>query len=323
MPIISIIVPVYKVEDHLNRCVESVLAQTFSDFELILVDDGSPDGCPVLCDHWATQDTRIRVIHKENGGLSDARNVGFEASQGEWITFIDSDDYVHPAMIQALYDAVQAYGVKVSACGFVRTGGEPLEDSQDLTAKLWSAEDYYLQQYVVATVACCKLYHRSVVLPYPKGKLHEDEFVTYRILFDSERIAVLDAALYGYYQNPLGIMRSAQLHTKKALDKHDALLEQFLFMRGCINGKPEIFARNCYLNLCVSLYSIDRDCEAYCQLVDRAKLSYSLLSPYLNRYDRMYLYLLRIPGACNWIIKNDFEPVQNIIRRVLFWKYRS
>lgn len=205
MPTISVIVPVYKVEDYLDRCVESILSQTFTDFELILVDDGSPDNCPAMCDSWAKKDSRIKVIHKENGGLSDARNVGFEASCGEWISFVDSDDYIHPAMLQALYDAVQKFKVKVSICGFKRTQGESLEENPDLTANLWSAEDLYMQRNVNATVAWGKLYHCSVVLPYPVGKLHEDEFVTYRILFACEQMAVIDAELYGYYQNPTSI----------------------------------------------------------------------------------------------------------------------
>lgn len=230
MPIISVIVPVYKVEDYLDRCVESILAQTFTDFELILVDDGSPDNCPAMCDAWAEKDSRIKVIHKENGGLSDARNVGFAASCGEWISFIDSDDYVHPAMLQALHDAVQKFDVKVSSCGFIRTEGESLERDQALEAKLWSAEDFYMQRNVNATVAWGKLYHRSVVLPYPVGKLHEDEFVTYRILFACEQIAVLDAALYGYYQNLQGIMNCAW--SSKRLDVFDAFQEQINYFKG-------------------------------------------------------------------------------------------
>ena len=207
MPTISVIVPVYKVEEYLDRCVESILAQTFTDFELILVDDGSPDNCPAMCDAWEEKDSRIKVIHKENGGLSDARNVGFADSCGEWITFIDSDDYVHPQMLQALFDAAQKFDVKVSACGFTRTKGEPLEQKQDLTANLWNAEDLYMQRNVNATVAWGKLYHRSVVLPYPVGKLHEDEFVTYRILFKSANVAMIDAGLYAYFHNPRSIMQ--------------------------------------------------------------------------------------------------------------------
>lgn len=206
MPKMTVIVPVYKVEAYLDRCVKSILDQTFEDFELILVDDGSPDGCGAMCDAWAEKDSRIKVIHKENGGLSDARNAGFAVAEGEWITFIDSDDYVHPAMLEALYKAVMEHGVKVSACGFVKTEGEPLEEIPEPAAKIWSAEDFYLQRNVNATVAWGKLYHRSVVLPYPVGKLHEDEYVTYRILFGCGSVAVLDSAMYGYYHNPESIM---------------------------------------------------------------------------------------------------------------------
>lgn len=227
MSTISVIVPAYKVEDYLDRCVKSILAQTYKDFELILVDDGSPDNCPAMCDAWAEKDKRIKVIHKENGGLSDARNVGFAASCGEWITFIDSDDYVHPQMLQALYGAAKKYDAKVSVCGFTRTEGEPLEENPDLTANLWSAEDFYMQRNVNATVAWGKLYHRSVVLTYPVGRLHEDEFVTYRILFTCGHVAVLDAALYGYYQNAQGIMKSEW--NPRRLDKLLAYQEQVCF----------------------------------------------------------------------------------------------
>ncbi len=229
MPKISVIVPVYKVESYLDRCVESILAQTFGDFELILVDDGSPDNCPALCDAWAQRDSRIKVIHKENGGLSDARNVGFAASEGQWITFIDSDDYAHPKMLQALYDGATKLGAKVSVCGFSKTRGEPLADPTELTATLRPAEDFYLQRNVNATVAWGKLYHRSVVLPYPKGKLHEDEFVTYRILFGCGNVAVIDAALYGYYQNPESIMQSRW--SPRRIDAIEAFQEQMDYFR--------------------------------------------------------------------------------------------
>lgn len=256
MPKISVIVPVYKVEQYLDRCVESILAQTFADFELILVDDGSPDNCPALCDAWAEKDSRIKVIHKENGGLSDARNAGFAIAKGEWITFIDSDDYVHPAMLQALYDAVMELGVKVSACGFIKTQGEPLEETP-LEAKLWSAEDFYMQRNVNATVAWGKLYHRDVVLPYPKGKLHEDEYVTYRILFACGKIAVIDGALYGYYQNPGSITKSNW--NPRRLDVLTAFLQQIAFFKE--NGYREcrrLRERICLENAADQLYCIEQ-----------------------------------------------------------------
>ena len=102
-PLLSIIVPVYDVERYLPKCIGSILAQTFTDFELILVEDGSPDNCPALCDAAAEKDARIRVIHQKNGGLSAARNAGLDAARGEWIGFVDSDDYIAPEMYEALY----------------------------------------------------------------------------------------------------------------------------------------------------------------------------------------------------------------------------
>ena len=105
-PLISVIVPVYKVEDYLERCIESIMAQTYTQLEIILVDDGSPDGCPQLCDSLAKKDKRIRVIHQKNGGLSDARNTGLDTCRGKKICFVDSDDYVSPDYIETLYEAM-------------------------------------------------------------------------------------------------------------------------------------------------------------------------------------------------------------------------
>ena len=120
MPIISVIVPVYKVEPYLARCVDSILAQTYTDFELILVDDCSPDNCGAMCDAYAEQDKRIRVIHKKNGGLSDARNVGIEFAKGDYITFIDSDDLVHPQTFELLMQSLKKSEAEISMCGFQR-----------------------------------------------------------------------------------------------------------------------------------------------------------------------------------------------------------
>ena len=120
--LISVIVPVYKVEKYIHRCVDSILAQTFTDFELILVDDGSPDNCGMICDEYALKDNRIHVIHKENGGLSDARNAGidwaFEHSNSEWITFIDSDDWIHSRYLEKLYQTVNQFDCQISVCGY-------------------------------------------------------------------------------------------------------------------------------------------------------------------------------------------------------------
>ena len=114
--LISVIVPVYKVEKYLKRCVDSILAQTYPCLEVILVDDGSPDGCPAICDEYAREDRRVRVIHKENGGLSDARNAGIDAAKGKFLGFVDSDDYVHPRFYELLLQALKEEGADIAGC---------------------------------------------------------------------------------------------------------------------------------------------------------------------------------------------------------------
>lgn len=237
MPQISVIVPVYKVEPYLHRCVDSILAQTFTDFELILVDDGSPDNCGAICDEYAQKDSRVHVIHQENGGLSAARNAGidwvFENSDSEWLTFVDSDDWIHPRMLEQLYHAVLEYNVEVSICGYEETG----EDNRWTNAvaaqvKLWPVEQFYVEHNVNATVAWGKLYARACFadIRYPVGKIYEDEYVTYRILFQFEQVAVIDVPMYAYFVNPEGITKSEW--TVKRLDKLDALIEQISFFEG-------------------------------------------------------------------------------------------
>ena len=189
------------------------------------MDDGSPDHCGAICDEYAQKDPRVRVIHKENGGLSSARNAGIDVARGDWLSFVDSDDYIHPQMLEILLDAVRTAGTKISSCGFVRTAGESLPEEVAPKTEAWTPKDYYLKHCVEATVAWGKLYHRDCFqnIRYPLGKLHEDEFVTYRILFAEPQVAVIPEPLYGYYQNPNGIMGT---WNPKRLDVLEALCKQ-------------------------------------------------------------------------------------------------
>lgn len=235
MPSISVIVPVYKVEPYLRRCVESILTQTFNDFELILVDDGSPDNCGAICDEYAQQDPRVHVIHQQNGGLSAARNAGidwaFTHSSSQWLTFVDSDDWIHPETLGLLHHAAVMKNVNVSVCDFCRLTKPmgPEISASDRTAVLMSPEDFWCKKYVTATIACCKLYRKEAFqgIRYPVGKLHEDEFTTYKLLFAEKQIAVMSAPLYCYFQNPDGIMRSSW--QPKRMDIFAALAEQARF----------------------------------------------------------------------------------------------
>ena len=131
----SIIVPIYKVENYLNQCVDSILGQTFQDFEIILVDDGSPDACPAICDEYAKKDSRIKVVHKENGGLSDARNAGIAVASGEYFIFIDSDDYIQPEMYEALYEAAVKHDADLVVSGISFVGGNIFSQPEDYIEK--------------------------------------------------------------------------------------------------------------------------------------------------------------------------------------------
>lgn len=209
---ISVIVPIYKVEDYLRRCVDSLLGQTYREFELILVDDGSPDGCGTICDAYAAKDPRVRVIHKENGGLSDARNAGLEIAQGDYIAFVDSDDWVSPRYLERLTAGLEATGSDICECEIFRTAGASCpEDISDSAPEIYETlpaleqliADGKFHQYVWN-----KLYRRETIgqIRFPKGKTNEDEFWTYQVFGRAGRVAKIDGVLYHYFQRPGSIM---------------------------------------------------------------------------------------------------------------------
>ncbi len=216
MPKISVIVPVYKVEKYIHRCVDSILNQTFRDFELILVDDGSPDNCGAICDEYAQKDGRVVVIHQENGGLSAARNVGidwaFANSESQWLAFVDSDDWVHPQFLELLYTSAEklhtkiaTYIVKKVDCysGFKRI------DNPALLAK--KPEEVYIYQEGCCggPFACAYLYCKDLFaeIRYPMGKVWEDRATTYKLLFRTSEVSVVEEELYFYFYNPDGISK--------------------------------------------------------------------------------------------------------------------
>ena len=235
MAVISVIVPVYKVEDYIRRCINSILAQSFTDFDLILIDDGSPDKCPEICDSYAKRDTRIHVIHQSNSGLSAARNTGIDwslaNSDSQWLTFIDSDDFVHENMLEMLYQAVIENKTDVSVCRYreVNDSNERHISLEKYSSFVCSPEDFFVNDNVNATVAWGKLYKKKLFesVRYPIGKLHEDEFVTYRVLFQLCKISFVNNQLYYYYQNNGGIMRSSWSPSK--LVGLEAKKEQILY----------------------------------------------------------------------------------------------
>ncbi len=208
---ISVIVPIYNVEQYVEKCVESIMNQTYKDLEIILIDDGSTDGSGNICDEYAIKDSRIRVVHKENGGLSDARNAGIELAKGEFLSFVDGDDYIHPQMLEILYRNLMEQGCDISMCKFCHITEDEIIDTV-LISDLVRKEECSLKALVTNSSeiasACNKLYKRTLFddIRYPKGKLHEDEYVIHELLGKSEGIVISDAQLYFYVKREGSIM---------------------------------------------------------------------------------------------------------------------
>ena len=235
---ISIIVPVYNVEHYLENCIESILNQTFKDFELILVDDGSTDNSGKICDIYEKKDSRIKVIHKNNGGLSSARNTCLDIACGKYVGFVDSDDSIHPKMYEVLYNLIKKYKSDISCCSYKYTYDISSKEYEKLNlnkviemSNIEAIEKLYDKDLGVRLiVAWNKLYNKCLFdnIRYKVGRLHEDEFMAHRILYNSKKITYVDNELYYYLQREGSIM--SQISYKR---KVDALLSKSDRMRFC------------------------------------------------------------------------------------------
>lgn len=217
---ISIIVPIYRVENYIGKCIDSIIRQTYNNLEIILVNDGSPDNCGKICDEYAKLDNRIKVIHKENGGLSDARNVGIEAASGKYIAFVDGDDYIHPQMYELMYNSIIENDADISVCRYKSVKEEESEKYEQINNVEWvvleSDKDKFEYSLgpntiVCFTVAWNKLYKAEIFndICYPYGKIHEDEFTTYKTIERAKKIVYTDNELYYYVQRDGSIMNKA------------------------------------------------------------------------------------------------------------------
>lgn len=234
-PKISVIIPVYNVEKYLYRCVDSVLLQTYKNLEIFLVDDGSPDNCGKICDEYADKDSRIKVIHKENGGLSDARNTAMKVMTGEYVTFVDSDDWVSPYYVENLYLAIEQSGADMSVSWYEDVWTDDKFNIHKpkqgciglLTLTSEDCLERMLYQNKVETMACAKLYKIELItgITFPVGKLYEDLATTYKIIDRSNKIALISNIDYYYFQRDESIQNcefdirkmDAIVHMKKII----------------------------------------------------------------------------------------------------------
>lgn len=257
-PLISIIVPVYNVEDYLDRCVESIVNQTYKNIEIILVDDGSPDNCPRMCDDWTKKDNRIIVIHKENGGQSSARNEALKIAKGDLIGFVDSDDCIDSTMYEKLMDCLNDNNCDIVECTKI--------DFDNQTPKCISIgsgnvlvfnrkeaiEDFIKEKHFKSTV-WNMLLKSSIAknVMFDEGKTHEDILWPYRAYMMAERISYIDYALYYYYQRPNSTMNKE--YSERRFDGLDALEKRAELVK---NDFPDLFhiATKSYLGACMYQY---------------------------------------------------------------------
>ena len=263
-PMISLIVPVYNVEDYLDRCVQSIINQTYDNLEIILVDDGSTDTSSEICDNWKERDNRIVVIHKKNGGLSDARNTGLKTAKGEYIGFIDSDDFINKDMYRVLINTILQSKADIAECRWI-----PFEDKTDLLDKrkteygdivVFSAEEalkeLILERKLKQTVVN-KIYSRHIINTFfPIEKINEDEYWTYHVFGSSKRIAFVDTVLYYYYQRNTSIMHVD--YSIKRLDGVFARKERMCYIK---NNYPRLFSYACLSFLWACFYHYQVICR--------------------------------------------------------------
>jgi glycosyltransferase involved in cell wall biosynthesis len=312
-PLISIIVPVYKVEKYLYKCVDSILNQTYDNLEIILIDDASPDNCPIICDNYAKMDNRIIVIHKENGGVSSARNEGLDIATGQYVTFIDSDDSVEPEMIQFLYDTIQQSGSDIVSCGVITEyeNGQIRKKSKEfdeITLTVEKALDFY--GYYFRNEVYGKLYSRKLF--YGSGRkirFDEDIFIGEDLLFFCQcalhciKITYSSPHYYHYLYRDGGAMRSEfnkkSLTDLNARKKINSLLEDY--------PKAQKSARLRFVEVNIRLIiellhsnSTDQIILKKLRNNIRMNLIDFLLSPYPKKSVKIYSLLVTI--NTNWLL---------------------
>lgn len=281
-PKISIIVPVYKVESYLHKCIDSILAQTFEDFELILIDDGSPDQCGVICDEYANKDRRIRVIHKENGGLSSARNAGIDIAKGDYIGFVDSDDWIEPDMYKLLYEVCKKNDCEIASCSSmihyknrtVVNGTHPLT-IHDKNQAMKAILEGDLYDEVVWT----KLIDRKLLMSirFPEGMVYEDTALTYKIVHKCTKVCSVGAPKYHYIKHENSTMDQAAKDIR--IDAVFIYNEMYQFIAEFYPELKQLVALKLANSSMTILNTISR-----AQNSSQYRKEYNIVSHILNRY---------------------------------------
>lgn len=259
MPKVSIIVPIYNVGQYLTKCIESLINQTLEDIEIILVDDGATDNSTEICDEYALRDNRIKVIHKQNGGLSDARNTGIDVAKGEYLAFLDSDDWIEPNFYEYLYNVIQREQADIVQCDYIEAYNEDIviQFNECIKENMYTGVEaltlLYGPEYIRTVIACSKIYKKElfVGIRFPKGKIHEDEFTTYKLLHKASKVVDSNVKMYYYRQREGSIM--AQGFNEKRLHVVEAWKERINYFN---QYTLEELAQRTESNLCRMLKAL-------------------------------------------------------------------
>ena len=308
-PLVSIVVPVYKVEKYLGECVDSILKQTYTNFELILVDDGSPDRCGELCEDYKKRNEKIQVIHKQNGGLSDARNAGTRIAKGDYITYIDSDDYISEDYLEKLVSAAVKYDADFVQGSYTRetfqsNTGEHIFDPEQAFRKLLTWD-------TVTVYAWAKLYRRSLFdgIEYPVGRLNEDCCTTYKLILRSNKVVCIDDEIYYYRITPNSILTS-KFNVKRfelwgvPEEIHAYLGDQAQSYK----DELEYYTMRIGINLLNDSSTADNDPHilSYQKNITAWLRQYNRHNPYMNkRYRMMIIVATTFPTIYKKILRNN------------------
>ncbi len=313
LPTVTVIVPVYKVEPYLRNCLNSLLNQTFKNWEAILVDDGSPDQCGLICDEYASQDNRFRVIHKKNGGQSSARNLALPISNGDYICFLDSDDFLSENALEELIALAHRYQADIVQCNYIR-GDKTIfpEISDKIEIKILDNHDVFTQ-FVAKIIPWGKLYKKEVIgdIPFPEGIINEDDFTTWKFYYNAKTIVVTSEPLYYYTINPNSTMANQQ--RKPNLNYFNAYRERIAFFEQVGERDLEAISRIQWMKSLAMLYSNN-------QLTDEDRKEIKRI--FTENYQSKSLKSVAIPSKLS-IVFRAFNLFPVITSKIIKKLYRA
>ena len=321
--LISVIVPIYNVEKYLERCIESITNQTYKNLEIILVDDGSNDFSGKICDKYSKKDRRIKVIHKKNEGLSEARNSGLEIARGEYIGFVDSDDYIETNMYEYLLSLLKINNADISVCGFQKVWDDiksrkeenTIIENNNIVLKSKDAIEYIVDDHILKSYAWNKLYKRSLFIDikYPKGLKMEDVATTYKLIYKSKIVVIGKESKYYYTQRKGSILNSKK--SQYYIDYFNVFYERFLFLRNKNFEFDNLYIS--MINFILSLYLIkDKEVAEFRKKKEiKKKLQYII-----EECNKKGINInLKLIVRCKILLINE-KIYSNIFRRYIKWK---